>query len=164
MVNIVPATIEHIPAIIEIAEKAWWPAYSEILTPEQIRYMLQTIYAPETLRSQIVNTRQAYLVLTEDAVSVGFASFGEKREHPGIYKIHKLYVVPQHQHKGYGMALIEHIKAQLTRRNISAVELNVNRFNPARRFYERLGFKIIREEDVPIGPYWMNDYVMRLEF
>jgi ribosomal protein S18 acetylase RimI-like enzyme len=42
--------------------------------------------------------------------------------------------------------------------------LNVNRYNPAKDFYEKLGFKIILEEDIPIGQYWMNDYVMRLTF
>jgi ribosomal protein S18 acetylase RimI-like enzyme len=40
--------------------------------------------------------------------------------------------------------------------------LNVNRNNEAKEFYKKLGFKIIREEDIPIGQYWMNDYVMRL--
>ena len=164
MFNIAPATEKDIPAIIEIAEKTWWRAYSQILAAEQIRYMLQTIYAPETLRSQIVNAGQAYLVLTEHGVSVGFASFGQKGQDSGVYKIHKLYVLPEYQNKGYGLALIDDIKARLAQRNISAVELNVNRFNPARHFYERLGFKIIREEDIPIGPYWMNDYVMQLEF
>jgi len=24
-----------------------------------------------------------------------------------------------------------------------------------------MGFTIAYEEDIPIGPYWMNDYVMR---
>jgi hypothetical protein len=37
----------------------------------------------------------------------------------------------------------------------------VNRYNNAKSFYEKMGFAIVREEDIPIGPYWMNDYVMR---
>ena len=42
------------------------------------------------------------------------------------------------------------------------LDLNVNRHNQAQEFYKKLGFKIIREEDVPVGQYFMNDYVMRL--
>jgi diamine N-acetyltransferase len=45
--------------------------------------------------------------------------------------------------------------------NVSILDLNVNRHNPAKSFYEKIGFTVLREEDVPIGPYWMNDYVMR---
>jgi hypothetical protein len=41
--------------------------------------------------------------------------------------------------------------------------LNVNRYNKARFFYEKFGFKIIDEVDISIGNnYFMNDYVMEL--
>jgi hypothetical protein len=55
------------------------------------------------------------------------------------------------------------VKQQVDGQNAMALDLNVNRFNPAQHFYKKLGFKIIGEEDVPIGQYFMNDYVMRLE-
>jgi hypothetical protein len=43
------------------------------------------------------------------------------------------------------------------------LRLNVNRYNKARQFYERMGFAVVREEDVPIGNnYFMNDYVMEV--
>jgi ribosomal protein S18 acetylase RimI-like enzyme len=39
--------------------------------------------------------------------------------------------------------------------------LNVNRYNKARFFYEKLGFVIMKEEDIDIGSgYYMIDYVM----
>lgn len=41
------------------------------------------------------------------------------------------------------------------------LDLNVNRYNKARFFYEKVGFVIIKEEDIPMGEYWMNDFVMR---
>jgi ribosomal protein S18 acetylase RimI-like enzyme len=42
--------------------------------------------------------------------------------------------------------------------------VNVNRHNKALHFYEKYGFKIIREEDIDIGEgYFMNDYVMELK-
>lgn len=164
MFKICEAVAEDIPAIIETAESTWWPTYSNILTAEQIRYMLDAIYAYELIRTQIVNGSQTYLVLAERGRCEGFASFGRIPEDPGRYKIHKLYVLPQNQKKGFGRALVEDIKQRLLEKNIHSVDLNVNRFNPARQFYERLGFIVLREEDVPVGPYWMNDFVMRLEF
>ncbi len=43
----------------------------------------------------------------------------------------------------------------------TALQLNVNRSNKARFFYEKLGFNVVREEDIDIGNnYFMNDFVM----
>ena len=164
MFNILPATEEDIPAIVSLAEKTWWPTYSAILTPEQIRYMLDTIYAPETLRAQISSGTQTYIVLYTGGELKAFASYGPRADDPEVFKIHKLYVLPGNQGKGYGRELIETIKSLLSAKGIHKLDLNVNRYNPARHFYEKSGFITIREEDIPIGPYWMNDYVMRLEF
>jgi ribosomal protein S18 acetylase RimI-like enzyme len=164
MFNISPATEQDIPAIVNLAEQTWWPTYSAILTPQQIRYMLDTIYAPETLRSQITGGSQSYLVLYADGELKAFASFSPRTDDPEVFKIHKLYVLPGNQGKGYGRELVHKIKALLSEKGIHKLDLNVNRYNPALHFYEKYGFKTIREEDIPIGPYWMNDYVMRLEF
>jgi hypothetical protein len=43
------------------------------------------------------------------------------------------------------------------------LDLNVNRYNKAKSFYEKMGFAVAYEEDIPIGKYWMNDFVMRKE-
>ena len=164
MIEISDGRQEDIPAIIDIAEKTWWSTYAEILAKEQIEYMLRAIYAPDSLRKQIDNKDQTYLLLRDEQGPQGFASFGPRKEDPKTFKVHKIYVLPGNQKKGYGRALIEEITRRLRAQGTGMVDLNVNRFNPARTFYEKLGFHVIREEDVPIGPYWMNDYVMRLEF
>src|SRR5687768_16953552 len=158
------ATEADIPSIIDIAETTWWPTYSPILTAEQIRFMLAAIYSPETLRSQMQNGTQRFLVLLEGGKIQAFASFGQRAEDPRVYKIHKLYVLPANHKNGYGRALVDDIKTRSAFEGVHKLDLNVNRANAARYFYEKIGFKIIREEDVPIGPYWMNDFVMQLNF
>lgn len=164
MFKILPATEADIPDIIRIAETTWWSTYSPILPAEQIRYMLEAIYNPDTLRSQIKSGSQEYLILSSGAGPQAFISYSRRHDEGHIYKIHKLYVLPDNHNNGYGRALIEEIKSRLSGKNIHVLDLNVNRYNAARHFYEKVGFKIIREEDVPIGPYQMNDFVMRLEF
>jgi len=43
------------------------------------------------------------------------------------------------------------------------VELNVNRFNNARWFYEKIGFRVVRDEVIDIGQgFVMDDHVMEL--
>ena len=164
MIKFIDAGIADIPTIQDIAEKTWWPAYSQIVTKEQIRYMLDTIYKAEKISETMVDGSQHYILLNNDFVSEGFAAFGRRNEDPAVYKLHKLYVLPQNHGKGYGRLLIEEVKRRLKSEKIGILDLNVNRYNDAKNFYEKLGFSVIRQEDVPIGPYWMNDYVMRLQF
>ena len=163
MVEIIEANENHIPVIVQMAETTWAATYSTILRPEQMRYMLDTIYGFETLRRVMKDGSQRFFLLKDNEGFAGFASYGRRQEDPRIVKLHKIYILPTSQGKGYGKRLIDHVKLELAGQDVKALDLNVNRYNPAQEFYKKLGFKIIGEEDVPIGQYYMNDYVMRLE-
>lgn len=125
--------------------------------------MLDTLYDAKALQRCMHDGSQKFLLIKDKQKFHGFASFGARQEEAGVFKLHKIYVLPNSHGKGYGSLLIEEIKRQLLEQGISTLDLNVNRKNPAKNFYQKLGFKIIREEDIPIGQYWMNDYVMRLK-
>ena len=75
--------------------------------------------------------------------------------------MHKIYVLPTRQGQGLGLQLLEAVEQAARQAHGAFLDLNVNRYNPALAFYERRGFVRQREEDVPIGPYFMNDFVMR---
>jgi ribosomal protein S18 acetylase RimI-like enzyme len=159
-----PAETKDAQLIQSLAEETWWPTYTNIISKEQIRYMLDTIYSLETISHMINSGEQEFVILEENKRPVGFAAFSERTDEPGIFKLHKLYVLPETQGKGYGISLIEEVKRIVSARSSRTLDLNVNRYNPAKSFYEKLGFTVVREEDIPIGAYWMNDFVMRLEF
>jgi ribosomal protein S18 acetylase RimI-like enzyme len=163
MINIYDATENDIPLIQEISEKTWWPTYSSIVSDEQIRFMLDMIYSTAALKKIMESGEQSFVVLQDDHGHQGFASYGPRTNDPKIWKLHKIYVCPDNHGKGYGKMLIEEIKRRMRAHQILTLDLNVNRHNQAKSFYEKLGFKVIQEEDVAIGNYWMNDYVMRLE-
>jgi ribosomal protein S18 acetylase RimI-like enzyme len=156
-------TIDEIPVIQSIAEKTWWPTYSNILDATQIRFMLDEIYSTDALTKVIEEGSQEFILLIDERGPQGFASFGAKPNEEDIYKLNKIYVLPQNHGRGYGKLLLSEVKRRISDKGIKILDLNVNRYNPAREFYEKLGFRVIKEEDVPIGPYFMNDYVMRLE-
>ena len=153
----------HIQTIVEIAEKTWRATYTTILSTEQLDYMLAAIYGTTALTNVMRNGAQQFLLLKDDQGIQGFISFGARPEDPQVVKIHKLYVLPENHGKGYGTLLIEEVKKRMRAIGITTLDLNVNRYNPAQHFYRKLGFSVLREEDVPIGQFWMNDYVMRLE-
>jgi len=163
MYTIRKATPEDVETIRSIAETTWWAAYGPILQKEQIAFMLDSIYSTQKLASQLSHDTQTYLLLVEADKPVAFAAYSPREENPEIYKLHKLYCLPQTQGKGYGKILISEVISKTLKAGIHTLDLNVNRHNKAKTFYEKMGFTVAYEEDIPIGEYWMNDYVMRKE-
>jgi len=163
MYTIRQATINDAETISNLAIETWADAYSAILAKEQLDYMLTTIYSLENLSNQVENNTQTYLLLLEDDEAVAFAAYSPREEDTEVYKLHKLYCLPKTQGKGYGKVLINEVAAKVLQAGKHTLDLNVNRYNKAKTFYEKMGFKVIYEEDIPIGPYFMNDYVMRKE-
>jgi diamine N-acetyltransferase len=163
MFSIINASEKDIPSIQSIAEKTWWATYASILADEQLKYMLQAIYSTEALQKVISENSQSFIILQDESGDQGFAAFAPKAKDPSLFKLHKIYVLPENQGKGFGKILIDEVIKRVSSQGCKSLDLNVNRYNKARHFYEKLGFKVIGEEDVPIGPYFMNDFVMRLE-
>jgi GNAT superfamily N-acetyltransferase len=157
--HIQPATEQDIPTIIGLAEATWEPTYRFIISKEQIDYMYRVIYTPASLRRQMRDQQHTFLLAYVEGQPSGFASYSEKPE--GVYHLNKIYVLPSHQGQGLGQNLVEAVVGAVREAGGKALELNVNRHNPALAFYERQGFVQHREEDIAIGPYWMNDFVLR---
>ena len=154
------ATRFDIDSIIALQEQIWEPTYRAILDQEQINYMFQAIYSKEALLDQMTNQNHVFILAYSDQKLTGFAAYSKNTYDDMRFKLHKIYVLPSEQGKGTGRLLLEEVIRQCLAIGGNRLYLNVNRYNKARQFYERLGFEVIREEDIPIGPYWMNDYVL----
>jgi len=152
-------------AIQQLAFDTWPSAYGNILSGEQISYMLNLFYSESSLLLQMREQGHRFFIVYRDGKPVGFASCSPKAGgEEGLFRLHKLYILPSEQGLGLGQKLLEHVINNIRTENGTALELNVNRYNKARVFYEKMGFHITHEEDIDIGNgYWMNDYVMRKE-
>ncbi|HYK56227.1 MAG TPA: GNAT family N-acetyltransferase [Flavisolibacter sp.] len=158
MLTIRSASAADVPLIRELAEQIWPQTYAPILPAEQIKYMMDLIYSKASLRQQMEEQHQ-FLILTDAETPLGFASYNEIK--PCLFKLQKIYVLPREQGRGLGRFIIDYIIKQIKLAGATALQLNVNRHNKAKDFYERSGFKVIRTEDIDIGNgYFMNDYVM----
>lgn len=150
----------EIGAIQAIADATWKRTYSSILSKDQIDYMYNWMYSRDELVRQIQNGHLFYFIYN-DLDLVGFASIENVDDK--VWKLHKIYVVPQQQGKGAGKALLEFVINKV--RSLGGIELllNVNRQNIARCFYEKNGLTIKEKADIDIGNgYFMNDYIMTL--
>jgi ribosomal protein S18 acetylase RimI-like enzyme len=159
------ATSADIPAIIRLQEQIWEPTYRPILSSEQIEYMFTTIYSPEALLEQMTTLGHTFVMLETEGDQQttdlkGFAAFAPYGPDNKIFKLHKIYVLPTQQGSGFGKTLLTEVETRCQSLGGEELLLNVNRYNKARTFYEKQGFRVLYEEDIAIGPYWMNDYVM----
>ncbi len=154
---------EDISVIQQLAYEIWPVAYHNILSKEQLQYMLGNIYSNRSLQSQILVQHHFFLLVFIDEVPIAFASYSNVSEttEENKFKLHKLYVLPGYQGKGIGKSIMNYILKKITASRETTLILNVNRYNNAVEFYKQLGFSVIKEEDIDIGNgFFMNDYVM----
>lgn len=152
-----------IQIITDLAERIWPQTYSDYISEEQLRYMLDLMYGKAELLSQL---QKGYHFIIADGgkEDVGFACLSLTEPETATYKLHKLYVLPEMHGKGVGKILINEVKNIAVRRGGKFLQLNVNRNNKAADFYKKIGFYIKETVDVNIGNgFFMNDYVMELE-
>jgi ribosomal protein S18 acetylase RimI-like enzyme len=158
MFDIRNATVKDIPLIRELTFRVWPQTYINILSAEQIEYMLEMMYSAESLEKQIGEGCR-FIIVYENGNPAGFASYQEIE--PGLWKLHKIYVLPNQQGKGTGKFMLNQIISAIKQQNANALQLQVNIHNKAKDFYEKLGFAVIKTINLDIGNgYFMNDYVM----
>jgi GNAT superfamily N-acetyltransferase len=163
MITITEATEHDLPIIRDIAYQTWPSTFGEILSPDQIRYMLDMMYSPDALKRQIKDKNHVFLLAREADTGAyfGYLSYELDYQAEPKTKIHKIYLLPASQGKGVGRLLIDKVAELAIEQKNARLVLNVNRYNKAIQFYERMGFTIIDTETIDIGNgFLMEDYVM----
>jgi len=159
MISISEAKPADFPVIREIAHKTWPVAYGAIISKAQLDYMLKEFYSDATLNYNFTHKNHRFLLVTENSICLGFASY--EHHYLGEYKtrLHKIYMLPESQGKGAGKLLIAAVEKLALENMDNIISLNVNRFNTAYNFYEKLGFEKVGEEDIELDfGYLMEDY------
>ena len=65
---------------------------------------------------------------------------------PGSWDLLQIQIVPEKQRKGFGSTIVGKLLDDAKQAHVS-VSLSVLRANPARHLYERLGFRIVGQND-----------------
>ena len=154
------ASTNDIPAIRHIAHDTWPVAYGQLLSKEQLDYMLDLMYSVHSLEEQMHKGHQFYIAEL-DGIPHGFASVSHEGD--SRYKLNKLYVLPGTQKTGAGKTLLQQVIAFAKENKGRQLFLQVKKDNPSKGFYEKQGFIIIDEIRLDIGNgYFMDDYIMEL--
>ena len=153
------ATENDVCQIQEIAAKTWPVAYGKILSAAQIEYMLDLFYSAAALKNSMRS--QDYIFAVNDGIMVGFCGIEHNFCSTSTTRIHKLYILPETQGLNIGRKFIKYITKLALENFSNKLSLNVNKYNSAFHFYEKMGFKTVKEEIIDIGNnYIMDDFVM----
>jgi len=159
------ATTEDIPMIREMAQKAFPETYKEILSKEQIEYMMNMMYSEQSLRQQMTAENNVFYIW-EGRGYVSFRYVGQMEDNTDLFHLEKIYVMPEAHGQGIGKLLFDTVVQAVKHSSAghARIELNVNRYNKAISFYEHIGMHRDREGDFPIGNgFFMNDYIMVMD-
>jgi diamine N-acetyltransferase len=157
----VKAELSDIEAIRELTYKIWPNTYKDILSKSQIDYMLEMMYSEQSLTKQITEDDCTFIFAVLNNQRIAFASYSLLEN--DIWKLHKIYILPNWQGKGIGQKTITHILDTIKPLGAKSLQLNVNIYNKALDFYKKLGFLIISRKNISIGNnYLMEDYILEL--
>jgi len=161
MITIIEAALTDLPIIKDLAYKIWPSTYGAILSEKQIVYMLASFYSDECLKENVIDKGHRFLLVKKDEKPIGFAAYEHNYLNQLVTRVHKVYMLPETQGKGYGKLVFDRIDTIAMDNKMETISLNVNRFNTALRFYQKLGFVIVREENIALDHgYLMEDYVL----
>lgn len=164
--ELIRAEVKDIPVIQAISNVAWPHTFKDLLSCEQIAYMMNMMYSSQSLQKQITEQNHRYLLTKDGNGYLGYLSYEINYNDSGLTKVHKIYILPDAQGKGVGRFFIENVSEIAQNNGATGLSLNVNKYNDkAINFYRRMGFDIHHSEENDIGNgFIMDDYVMNKEF
>ena len=159
--NIIEAEEKDIVLLRDLAKKSWMANYAEILSQEQIDYMLEQMYSEKELQQHLKNPDYFYFLIQDESRDfVGFMGF-EINYEPNTTKLHRIYLLKESKGKGLGKALMDFLLHKTRAFGNHRIILNVNKHNPAKTFYEKLGYHVYDEGVFDIGNgFVMDDFLM----
>lgn len=158
--KIIKAEKEDISIIQFLAVESWNFHYQNILSKEQINYMLKLMYSEEELMKHFENPNYEYYIFKLNDENFGFMGFEYDYE-PNTTKLHRIYFLPTAMGRGFGRKATDFLKEKVKEFGNNRIILNMNKENPSKNFYEKCGFQIFSEGVFDIGNgFVMDDYLL----
>ncbi len=136
MIDVFTATEAKLPIIRQLAQQVWPSTFKEILSEQQIDYMVEMMYSLRALKSQVEEKKHVFLLAQEkeNGQHMGYVSYELDYQGQPRTKIHKIYLLPASQGKGIGRKFLDEVAERATSHGNTVLSLNVNRHNSAIQF------------------------------
>jgi len=155
------ANESDIQFIQNLARDIWQITYAQILSTEQIEYMLDMMYNKESILKNL-HDGEIWEVFSIEDIPVGYLHY--KIEGERVF-LSKIYLSQDPKYKGSGKLMMNHVFEYATSENKKYVYLTVNKNNAkAIHFYEKNNFINLESKVTDIGKgYVMDDYIFQKE-
>ena len=183
MIEIRKADHSDLQTIHDMAQVVFRHTYRDILSSEQMEYMMDMMYSLPNLHKQLEEGHHYYIASAAGSkdnssserpflqrAPCGYVSVqyeGLDPEGVAVFHLHKIYVMPDSQGMGIGQLLFQTVKEHILQEisgSPARIELNVNKYKSDVAFYKHLGMRIALEQDFPIGGgFYKTDYIMALD-
>lgn len=154
-VSVVPADEAHVPFLATKGAEMFAASHRDAMNPNDLEEYLGEAFDPERVWRHVQRTDNLFLIAEIGNEPVGYARLVDGPVSPLVVsdapiEIRRFYVLPGHQGRGVGRALLDESVSCSMRREKSICWLHVWEQNDrAIRFYERGGFRSIGREGSP---------------
>lgn len=148
---------DSIDIIRSVAYQIFPETYLNLLSKKQIDYMMDMMYSVKALELNFKEGSRFYFLKIDNKVN-GYGSISYENH---ISILHKIYISSAFRGIGLGKSFILFLENEAKILGSNKIQLYVKRDNPAKEFYENMGYIAIKEVDKAIGNgYFMNDFLM----
>ena len=163
MFYIKKATIKDAAVICRMATEVFPETYKNILSDEQMEYMMGCMYSTETLSKQMEEKGCMYFIAYLGSEPMGYVCIQPDGE--DLFHLQKIYVLPRYQKYNVGSKLFEKAVEVISEIHPQpcTMEMNVNRSNDSLALQEHLAMKKPYLGDPHLaGGLYMNDYIVAI--
>ena len=152
------ANIADAPLLETLAKEIWTQHYANIITMEQIRYMVENFQSAEAI-VQDMQIGAVYDIAYTDGEPCGYSAAAP--DGAGLF-LSKLYVRQSCRGLGIARAIVSRIEERARQSGAQRVWLKCNKYNTeSLAAYERLGFSVAYPCVTDIGGgFVMDDYAL----
>ena len=149
--------------VAELADKIWHECFTDIISIDQIDYMVEKFQSYKAMTKQLIEQDYSYYAVREDEELCGY--IGVKPEKDDRFFLSKLYLRSDKRGRGIASLMLKKVFDEAERYGKTGVYLTVNKHNDhAIEVYKKTGFVIVDEAVTDIGSgYVMDDYIFEYE-
>lgn len=104
MFTIRKATTEDIPLIHKMAQEVFPATYADILSPDQLDYMMEWMYSITNLHKQMEEEGHIYYIAFKGDIPAGYVSIQPEGE--DLFHLQKIYVLPFFSRQTFGKVIV----------------------------------------------------------
>jgi GNAT superfamily N-acetyltransferase len=149
----------ELAVVADLARAIWNEFYVPLIGQAQVDYMLDRFQTVDAITAQLREGYE-YYVLRRDGSPIGYCAVQPQPAERALF-LSKFYLRRDARGAGTGRETVAFVERLARERGLCSIWLTVNKRNPSRHAYERMGFRIVADVTMDIGDgFVMDDHRM----